>query len=105
MEPTSHPSFKGSLKGPAGLVAAIGAVGVLLIALPVYRWFLPDQRGHRIGGRRNSFPMAQAQADPGKRPHEQKTLGTGVNFVNLTPHLQLCTQTLQTDLCVFSHGS
>jgi hypothetical protein len=39
VEPTSHPSFKGSLKGPAGLVAAIGAVGVLLIALPVYRWF------------------------------------------------------------------
>ena len=40
MEPTSHPSFKGSLKGPAGLVVAIGVVGVLLVALPVYRWFL-----------------------------------------------------------------
>lgn len=39
MEPTSHPGFKGSLKGPAGLVVVIGVVGVLLIALPVYRWF------------------------------------------------------------------
>jgi hypothetical protein len=36
MEPTSSRIF---LKGPVGLVVAIGVVAALLIALPVYRWF------------------------------------------------------------------
>jgi 4-amino-4-deoxy-L-arabinose transferase-like glycosyltransferase len=36
MEPASS---RISLKGPVGLVVAIGVVAALLIALPVYRWF------------------------------------------------------------------
>lgn len=36
METTSHSR---SLKGPASLVIALGAIAVLLIALPAYRWF------------------------------------------------------------------
>lgn len=39
METTSQSRPKASLKGPAGLVIALGAVAVLLIALPAYRWF------------------------------------------------------------------
>jgi hypothetical protein len=39
MEPASHPGSKASLKGPAGLVIALGLVALLLIALPAYRWF------------------------------------------------------------------
>jgi hypothetical protein len=39
MEPTSHPRFKASLRGTAGLVIALAVVAFLLIALPAYRWF------------------------------------------------------------------
>ena len=36
---TSRSRSKASLRGPASLVIALGAVAVLLIALPAYRWF------------------------------------------------------------------
>jgi MFS family permease len=36
-EPGSGPGF--SLKGSAGLIVAVLVVGILLIALPAYRWF------------------------------------------------------------------
>jgi hypothetical protein len=39
METTSRSRSKASLRGPASLVIALGAVAVLLIALPAYRWF------------------------------------------------------------------
>jgi hypothetical protein len=39
METTSHSQPKTFLKGRAGLVIALGAVAILLIALPAYRWF------------------------------------------------------------------
>jgi len=39
METTSRSRSKASRRGPASLVIALGAVAVLLIALPAYRWF------------------------------------------------------------------
>ncbi|MGH9500412.1 MAG: hypothetical protein ACRD3L_14820 [Terriglobales bacterium] len=39
METPVHSRSKASRKGPAGLVVALGAVVVLLIAFPAYRWF------------------------------------------------------------------
>ncbi len=39
MEPASGGRFGLSLKGSAGLIAAIAVVAVLLIMLPAYRWF------------------------------------------------------------------
>ena len=39
MEPETGSRFGFSLKGSAGLIIAIVVVAILLIALPVYRWF------------------------------------------------------------------
>jgi MFS family permease len=39
MEPRSGSPFGFGLRGSAGLLVAILVVGVLLIALPAYRWF------------------------------------------------------------------
>jgi MFS family permease len=40
MEPKFEPrESKASFRGATGLIVAAGVVGVLLIALPAYRWF------------------------------------------------------------------
>jgi MFS family permease len=39
MEPDFRARPKASIGGAAGLIVALGVVGVLLIALPAYRWF------------------------------------------------------------------
>jgi MFS family permease len=39
MEPESGSRSGFSLKGSAGLIIAMVVVGILLIALPAYRWF------------------------------------------------------------------
>jgi hypothetical protein len=39
MEPESGSRFGFSPRGSAGLVVAVAVVGILLIALPAYRWF------------------------------------------------------------------
>jgi len=39
MEPESGSPYRFSLKGSTGLIVAIAVVGILLIALPAYRWF------------------------------------------------------------------
>jgi MFS family permease len=39
MEPDFGARPKASIGGATGLIVALGVVGVLLIALPAYRWF------------------------------------------------------------------
>jgi uncharacterized membrane protein YccC len=44
---TSSPRL--SLRGTAGLLIAVGVVGVLLITFPAYRWFFAISAGIGVG--------------------------------------------------------
>lgn len=49
MKGNSQGTAKAVFKGTAGLIIAVAAVGVLLIAFPAYRWFFAISVGIGLG--------------------------------------------------------